>query len=48
MTNKPAWRDPKYSGWPGPEPVEAEITPHGVPHSEPKPKKKKPVEEVVE
>lgn len=44
MTNKPAWRDPKYSGWPGPEPVEAEVEIVEAP----KPKKKKPVEEVVE
>jgi hypothetical protein len=22
MSNKPPFRDPKYSGWPGPEPVQ--------------------------
>jgi hypothetical protein len=45
MSNAPK-RDPKYSGWPGPEPVQvevAEITPHGEPYQppEPKPKRKK-------
>jgi hypothetical protein len=39
------YRDPKYSGWPGPEPVQtdieetiAEITPHGEPYQPPEPK----------
>jgi hypothetical protein len=48
MSDKPKapYRDPKYSGWPGPEPVQvevAEITPHGEPYQPPesKPKRKR-------
>jgi hypothetical protein len=47
MSNKPPFRDPKYSGWPGPEPVQADI--EEAIEAAPKPKKKtKPVEEAAE
>jgi hypothetical protein len=43
MSDKPKapYRDPKYSGWPGPEPVQTDIEEAIV--EAPKPKKKKPI-----
>lgn len=48
MTDKPKapYRDPKYSGWPGPEPVQTDI--EDAVAEAPKHKKKKPVEQPAE